>query len=54
MGDGVADLKAIRQAVENAGYSGYCEVEVFSVNDWWKRDPSEVLDVCVERFRTVC
>ena len=54
MGDGVADLKAIRQAVENAGYSGYCEVEVFSVNNWWKRDPSEVLDVCVERFRTVC
>jgi sugar phosphate isomerase/epimerase len=54
MGDGVADLKAIRAAVEEAGYSGLCEVEIFSANDWWKREPGEVLDICVERFRTVC
>lgn len=54
MGDGVADLKAIRAAVEGAGYAGPCEVEVFSVEDWWKRDPEEVLDTMVERFRTVC
>ncbi len=54
MGDGVADLKAIRRAVEDAGYAGYCEVEVFSAQDWWKRDPGEVLDTMIERFRTVC
>lgn len=54
MGDGVADLRAIRAAVESAGYNGYCEVEIFSANDWWKRDPNEVLNVCLERFRTVC
>jgi sugar phosphate isomerase/epimerase len=54
MGDGVADLKDIRQAVEGAGYRGFCEVEVFSAVNWWKRDPGEVLDICVERFRTVC
>lgn len=54
MGDGVADLKAIRRAVEEAGYDGYCEVEIFSANNWWKRDPAEVLDVMVERFRSVC
>jgi sugar phosphate isomerase/epimerase len=54
MGDGVADLKSIRRAVEEAGYGGYCEVEIFSANNWWKRDPAEVLDVMVERFRTVC
>lgn len=54
MGDGVANLRAIRAAVEDAGYSGYCEVEIFSANHWWKRDPGEVLDICVERFRTVC
>ena len=54
MGDGVADLKAIRRAVEAAGYTGPCEVEVFSARDWWRRDPDEVLDVMVERFRTVC
>lgn len=54
MGDGVADLKAIRAAVEWAGYCGACEVEVFSAEDWWQRDPGEVLDVMVERFRKVC
>ena len=54
MGDGVADLRAIRGAVESAGYSGACEVEIFSAGNWWKRDPDEVLDTVVERFRTVC
>ena len=54
MGDGVADLRAIRGAVERAGYSGACEVEIFSAGNWWKRDPAEVLDTVVERFRTVC
>jgi len=54
MGDGIADLKAIRKAVEDVGYEGFCEVEIFSEANWWKREPGEVLDVCVERFRTVC
>ena len=54
MGDGVADLKAIRTAVEAAGYSGACEVEIFSASDWWQRDPNEVLDTMIARFRTVC
>ncbi|TPL43701.1 sugar phosphate isomerase/epimerase family protein [Mesorhizobium sp. B2-4-6] len=54
MGDGVADLKAIRAAVEAVGYDGPCEVEVFSAQNWWKRDPGDVLDACVERFRSVC
>ena len=54
MGDGVADLKAIRGAVEDAGYQGLCEVEIFSAENWWKRDPAEVLDVIVERFRRTC
>ncbi|MBL0375164.1 sugar phosphate isomerase/epimerase [Rhizobium sp. KVB221] len=54
MGDGVADLKFLRAAVEAAGYRGYCEVEIFSAANWWKRDPNEVLDICLERFRTVC
>lgn len=55
MGDGVADLRAIRQAVEEgATYDGFCEVEIFSAEDWWKRDPAEVLDVIAERFRQCC
>ncbi|MGQ0564578.1 MAG: sugar phosphate isomerase/epimerase family protein [Gemmobacter sp.] len=54
MGDGVADLHGIRAAVEGAGYTGPCEVEVFSAANWWKRDPAEVLDTMVARFRTCC
>lgn len=54
MGDGVADLRAIRRAVEGAGYRGACEVEIFSAEHWWKRDPAEVLDTMIDRFRTVC
>lgn len=54
MGDGVVDLKAIRKDVEGAGYKGACEVEIFSSQDWWQRDPNVVLDTIVKRFRTVC
>lgn len=54
MGDGVADLRAIRAAVEGAGYAGLCEVEIFSAANWWQRPPGEVLDVIVERFRSLC
>lgn len=54
MGDGVADLRAIRAAVEGAGYAGFCEVEVFSAQNWWRRDPAEVLDTMVQRFRACC
>ena len=54
MGDGVADLRSLRSAVESAGYDGLCEVEIFSAENWWKRDPSEVLDVIVGRFRKYC
>ena len=55
MGDGVADLREIRRAVEDAaGYDGLCEVEIFSAENWWKRDPADVLDVIVNRFRRYC
>ncbi len=54
MGDGVADLRGLRAAVERAGYAGPCEVEIFSAANWWRRDPGEVLDTVAERFRTVC
>lgn len=54
MGDGVADLKSLRASVEDAGYEGFCEVEIFSEDNWWKQDPEFVLDTIVERFKTVC
>jgi sugar phosphate isomerase/epimerase len=53
MGDGVIDLRAIRAMVEAIGYRGHCEVEILSAQNWWKRDPDEVLRVCIERHQTV-
>jgi sugar phosphate isomerase/epimerase len=53
MGDGVIDLRAIRAMVEAAGYRGHCEVEILSAENWWKREPGEVLRVCIERHQTV-
>jgi sugar phosphate isomerase/epimerase len=53
MGDGVIDLRGIREAVEAVGFAGYSEVEIFSENNWWKRPMEEVLATCIERHRTV-
>jgi len=53
MGDGVIDLRAIREMVEATGYRGHCEVEILSAENWWKRNPDEVLRVCIERHQTV-
>jgi sugar phosphate isomerase/epimerase len=54
MGDGVIDIPLIRSWMEAAGYRGMHEVEIFSKNNWWKRDPDEVLGVCRARHQTVC
>jgi sugar phosphate isomerase/epimerase len=54
MGDGVIDLKGIRRMIEGAGFSGPQEVEIFSAENWWKRDADEVVRTCVERYETVC
>jgi sugar phosphate isomerase/epimerase len=54
MGDGVIDLAGIRRMIEDAGYHGPQEVEIFSRDDWWQRDGDEVLAICQERFASVC
>jgi sugar phosphate isomerase/epimerase len=48
MGDGAIDLALIRSWIQEAGYTGYQEVEIFS-EAWWKRDPDEVLEICKAR-----
>ncbi|MBT4940929.1 MAG: sugar phosphate isomerase/epimerase, partial [Rhodospirillaceae bacterium] len=53
MGDGVIDLPAMRQMVEAAGYHGLIEVEIFSAENWWKRDGDEVMQIVIERFDKV-
>jgi sugar phosphate isomerase/epimerase len=54
MGDGVIDLPLIRSWMEDAGFRGAHEVEIFSANNWWQRDPDEVLATCIERHQTAC
>lgn len=51
MGDGVIDIRTIRHLVEWAGYTGACEVEIFSEQDWWRRDPDQVVEIIKDRFR---
>ena len=52
MGDGVIDIPRIRGWVEAAGFAGYSEVEIFSSENWWRRDGGEVLDTCIARHRS--
>jgi sugar phosphate isomerase/epimerase len=54
MGDGVIDLKSIRALVEGSGYRGFHEVEIFSKENWWQRDPDTVLATCKERHQQCC
>jgi sugar phosphate isomerase/epimerase len=52
MGDGVIDIRSVRQAVEAQGFAGYSEIEIFS-NDWWDKPIDEVLATCITRHKTV-
>lgn len=52
MGDGVIEIPKLRGWVEDAGYDGMVEVEIFS-ETWWARPAEVVVDTCIERFRSV-
>jgi sugar phosphate isomerase/epimerase len=54
MGDGVIDIPRLRKLVEAQGYDGCHEVEIFSRENWWQRDPAEVVQVCIERHAACC
>ena len=49
MGDGVIELRAIRTAVEKAGYRGPIEVEIFN-EAIWARPLDEVMELTKQRF----
>ena len=53
MGDGVIDVPRIRGWVEATGFSGQVEVEIFSANNWWKKDGDEVLRTVIARHQSV-
>ena len=52
MGDGIIDLRALRTAVDAAGYTGPIEVEIFN-QAIWDESPDAVLDRVVQRFEEV-
>jgi sugar phosphate isomerase/epimerase len=52
MGDGVIEIRKIREAVEAEGFGGFSEVEIFSELDWWTRPMDEVLSTCIARHKT--
>ena len=53
MGDGVIDIPRIRSWVEATGFAGQVEVEIFSANNWWKKDGDEVLRTVIARHQSV-
>ena len=52
MGDGVIEIRKIREAVEAEGFAGFSEVEIFSELDWWTRPMDEVLATCIARHKS--
>jgi sugar phosphate isomerase/epimerase len=50
MGDGMIPLRQIRNAVEEAGYLGPIEIEIFN-EDLWRMPCEEVLEICEERYK---
>lgn len=50
MGEGCIPLRKIRSWVEDAGFKGFIEVEIFS-NEYWKQDQSEFLKRIVKAYQ---
>jgi sugar phosphate isomerase/epimerase len=50
MGEGCIPLKQIRGWVEEAGFSGYYEVEIFSTR-YWSMDQGQYLEAIIEAYR---
>jgi sugar phosphate isomerase/epimerase len=54
MGDGVIDLPRLRKAAQQTGFDGPFEVEIFSRDNWWKKDEKIVLKECGQRLQSCC
>jgi sugar phosphate isomerase/epimerase len=51
IGDGIIDLSALRQAIDDSGYRSDIEVEIFN-NDLWALPGEEVLRLMIDRYLT--
>lgn len=52
MGDGIIDIRSLRDAVDQAGYRGPIEVEIFN-QKLWDTPGDEVIDLMVQRFTSL-
>lgn len=52
MGEGCIPLQKIRTWVENTGYNGFIEVEIFS-NTYWKMDQSLFLQQIIDSYKLI-
>ena len=50
MGEGCIPIRKIRSWVENAGFEGFIEVEIFS-NVYWKQDQSDFLNRIISSYK---
>ncbi len=50
MGDGVIELRRVRETVEVAGYTGPIEVEIFN-EEVWAMPGDDALELIKERYR---
>ena len=46
-GEGQIDLVHLRHKVEEAGYQGPVEIEIFSQNRWWKKPPESMIKAII-------
>lgn len=53
MGDGIIELRRLRQAVDAAGYNGPIECEIFN-REIWQSDPAEVVETMKSRYLEYC
>ncbi len=53
MGEGCIDIPGIRKAMEEAGFDGFNEVEIFS-NRWWSQDQDAFLSRIVSAYQEHC
>ena len=51
MGDGVIDLRSMRESMEHAGYRSFAEIEIFS-DRWGSEDSARTLNICRTRLQT--
>ncbi|ACI59635.1 Xylose isomerase domain protein TIM barrel (plasmid) [Rhizobium leguminosarum bv. trifolii WSM2304] len=49
VGDGIIDIARYKRLLDEIGYKGPFELEIFSDLDWWKRDPDETVRIGIER-----